>query len=68
MVVRLTGSGPLYKSIPRAQLAVVPGSSHALPMERPDEAVRIIEYFLRADLPPRTLLPVDRAGSGPNPS
>ncbi|MCU1397963.1 MAG: hypothetical protein JWN62_1072 [Acidimicrobiales bacterium] len=50
----------LYESIPAAQLAVVPGASHALPMERPDETSRIIAQFLAGPVPPQTLIPVRR--------
>jgi pimeloyl-ACP methyl ester carboxylesterase len=51
----------LYESIPGAQLAVVPGASHLLPLEQPDETVRIIRKFLEASDPPATLMPIRRA-------
>jgi pimeloyl-ACP methyl ester carboxylesterase len=50
----------LYESIPGAQLAVVPGASHALPMEQPEEVVRIISRFLTGDATPATLMPMRR--------
>jgi pimeloyl-ACP methyl ester carboxylesterase len=50
----------LYESIPGAQLAVVPGASHALPMEQPEETVRIINRFLTGDATPATLMPMRR--------
>jgi pimeloyl-ACP methyl ester carboxylesterase len=51
----------LYESIPDAQLAIVPGASHALPIEQPDEVVRIIRRFLEATEPPATFMPLRRA-------
>jgi pimeloyl-ACP methyl ester carboxylesterase len=60
--IELSHTCALYESIPGAQLAVVPGTSHALPIERPGESVRMIRHFLRADLPPSTLMPISRAG------
>ena len=50
----------LYESIPGAQLAVVPGASHLLPIEQPEETVRIIRKFLEASDPPTTLMPIRR--------
>ena len=51
----------LYESIPGAQLAVVPGASHLLPIEQPEETVRIIRKFLEASDPPATMMPIRRA-------
>ena len=45
----------LYESIPGAQLAVVPGASHLLPIEQPEETVRIICKFLEAERSARDL-------------
>ncbi|MDP9335875.1 MAG: alpha/beta hydrolase [Actinomycetota bacterium] len=59
-LIHLSHTCSLYESIPGAQLAVVPGASHALPMEQPEETARIIEHFLAADLPPATLMPSRR--------
>jgi len=47
----------LYRAIPGSQLAVVPGSSHALPLERPAQVDRIILDFLGNE-PIPTMLPV----------
>ena len=52
----------LYESLPGGQLCVVPGASHCLPLEYPDETARIVLGFLAADLPPETLMPIRRAG------
>jgi pimeloyl-ACP methyl ester carboxylesterase len=51
----------LFESIPGAQLAVVPGASHLLPIEQPEETVRLIGTFLASSLPPATLMPIRRA-------
>ena len=60
-LIELAHTCALYESIPGAQLAVVPGTSHLLPAEDPDETVRIIKRFLAADLPPATMMPSRRA-------
>jgi pimeloyl-ACP methyl ester carboxylesterase len=52
----------LYRAVPGAELAVVPGTSHALLMEKPAIANRIILDFLDLD-PVPTMMPVRRAGS-----
>lgn len=59
-LIDLAHTCQLYESIPDAQLAVVPGASHALPMEKPAETARIIEQFLADPVPPSTLMPVRR--------
>jgi pimeloyl-ACP methyl ester carboxylesterase len=50
----------LYRSIPDSELAVVPGTSHALIIEKPDLCNRIILDFLTKD-PAPTYMPVRRA-------
>ncbi|MDQ1380757.1 MAG: hypothetical protein QOJ71_1476 [Actinomycetota bacterium] len=59
--IALSHTCSLYESIPGAQLAVVPGASHALPLEQPDETVRIISRFLAGDATPTTVMPMRRA-------
>jgi pimeloyl-ACP methyl ester carboxylesterase len=64
-LITLAHTAELYESLPAGQLAVVPATSHVLPLERPDETARIILHFLDADLPPTTFMPIRRAaGSG----
>ena len=60
-LITLAHTCELYESLPAGQLAVVPGTSHVLPMERPDETARIIVHFLEADVPPTTFMPIRRA-------
>lgn len=50
----------MYESIPGAQLAVVPGTSHGLPLEKPETVVRIIDEFFSQQLPVETLMPIRR--------
>ncbi|MBC9724204.1 alpha/beta fold hydrolase [Streptomyces sp. TRM68367] len=69
-LITLEHTVALYRAIPGSELAVVPGTSHALLMEKPAEVNRIILDFL-ANEPVQTLLPLRRApaaaatGSGP---
>lgn len=50
----------LYESLPQGQLAVVPGTSHAVVLEKPDLVGRLIADFLSAPGKPETHLPVRR--------
>jgi len=63
-MIALSHTCSLYESLPQGQLAVVPGTSHALPLERPDVLAGLIVDFLAAAEPPRTLIPVRRAALG----
>ena len=53
----------LYRGIPDSELAIVPGTSHALIIEKPDLCNRIILDFLTKD-PAPTFMPVRRASRG----
>lgn len=61
-LVTLSHTCSLYEALPQGQLAVVPGASHALPVEQPDVLVSLIVTFLTATEPPQTLIPARRAG------
>jgi pimeloyl-ACP methyl ester carboxylesterase len=50
----------LYRGIPGAELAIVPGTSHALIIEKPGLCNELILDFLTKD-PVPTFLPVRRA-------
>jgi pimeloyl-ACP methyl ester carboxylesterase len=50
----------MYESIPGAQLAVIPGTSHAVPMEKPAEVARIVDEFFSCQLPIETMMPIRR--------
>ncbi|WP_280859642.1 alpha/beta hydrolase [Streptomyces sp. SAI-144] len=54
----------LYRAIPDSELAVVPGTSHALPMEKPEQVNRLILDFLTND-PVPTMFPIRRATETP---
>jgi pimeloyl-ACP methyl ester carboxylesterase len=58
-VVALEHTLELYRGIPDAELAVVPGTSHALVMEKPELVTRLVLDFLGTD-PVPTMIPVRR--------
>ena len=60
-LVPLSHTAAFFAGLPEAQLAIVPGASHALPMEHPHEVVGLIERFLGSDVPPVTMMPNGRA-------
>ncbi|RAX44747.1 alpha/beta hydrolase [Arthrobacter sp. AQ5-06] len=60
-VVTFPHTVSLYEALPEGQLAVVPGTSHALPLEQPDVLAGLILNFLAAAEPPHTLIPIHRA-------
>ena len=45
-VVTIEHAAAMQRALPDAQLAVVPGTSHALPMEKPEIVNRLILDFL----------------------
>ncbi|MET9959515.1 alpha/beta hydrolase [Streptomyces sp. NPDC006326] len=63
-LVTLEHTVALYRAIPNSELAVVPGTSHGLPMEKPGQVNRLILDFLTND-PIPTIFPVRRAGRTP---
>jgi pimeloyl-ACP methyl ester carboxylesterase len=58
--VRLEHAIEMYRNIPDAELAVVPGTSHGLLVEKPALCNHIIEEFLTNE-PVATLAPIRRA-------
>jgi pimeloyl-ACP methyl ester carboxylesterase len=58
--VRLEHALELYRALPNAELAVVPGTSHGLLVEKPALCNRLILDFLTAD-PVPTMAPIRRA-------
>jgi pimeloyl-ACP methyl ester carboxylesterase len=60
-MVLLPHTCSLFEALPRGQLAVVPATSHARPLEKPGVVVELVVEFLTAEEPPQTLLPVRRA-------
>jgi len=57
--VRLEHAIELYRALPRGELAVVPGTSHGLLVEKPELCDRIILDFLEHD-PVPTVAPIRR--------
>jgi pimeloyl-ACP methyl ester carboxylesterase len=57
--VRLEHAIEMYRALPRGELAVVPGTSHGLLVEKPELCDRIILEFLERD-PVPTLAPIRR--------
>ena len=60
-VIELSHTCALYESLPAGQLAVIPATSHAVPMEKPAELSRIIGDFLAGDAAPQTFMSVRRS-------
>ena len=56
----------LFEALPHAQLAIVPGTSHLLPHEQPDELAALVQRFFDGE-PRQRLMPmrtVDHEGVG----
>lgn len=60
-IIDLSHTVALFHALPNAQLAVVPGTSHGVPMEKPELVNRLILDFLENE-PAPTLMPVRRVG------
>jgi pimeloyl-ACP methyl ester carboxylesterase len=50
----------MYRSLPEAELAVVPGTSHVLVMEKPALVTQLVLDLLTSDAVP-TIMPIRRA-------
>jgi pimeloyl-ACP methyl ester carboxylesterase len=59
-LIELSHTASLYEALPAGRLAIVPGASHAVPLEAPAEVARVVLDFIVADEPPKTLLPTRR--------
>jgi pimeloyl-ACP methyl ester carboxylesterase len=62
-MVTLEHTVALYRAIPNSELAVIPGASHAVGIEKPELFNRIVLDFL-VNEPGATLLPFRRAATG----
>ena len=60
--VQLDHTCAMFLALPAGQLAVVPGSSHAVPIEKPADVARLVVDFLSSG-PPETFMPILRAAS-----
>ncbi len=61
-MVSLEHTAALFRAIPGSELAVVPGASHAVLMEKPELVNRLVFDFLEKEQSP-TMLPIRRAVS-----
>jgi pimeloyl-ACP methyl ester carboxylesterase len=61
----LEHTATLYRTIPNSALAVLPGTSHFLQMEKPDLLNRLVLDFLEKD-PVPTMMPMRRAVADPH--
>ncbi len=59
-MVTIDHSATLYRTIPNSELAVIPGTSHAVATEKPELLNRVVLDFL-ANEPVITMLPIRRA-------
>ncbi|MFJ7280545.1 alpha/beta fold hydrolase [Kitasatospora sp. NPDC098663] len=53
--VRIEHSAAMVKALPDAQLAVLPGTSHTAPIEKPELVSRLLLDFFAAEQPARHL-------------
>jgi pimeloyl-ACP methyl ester carboxylesterase len=60
-LIPLSHTAAFFAGLPHAQLAIVPGASHGLPLEHPQEVAGLIERFLVSEVPPVTMMPNERA-------
>ncbi|MDN3270631.1 alpha/beta hydrolase [Streptomyces sp. MA15] len=65
-LMTLEHTAALYRALPDARLAVVPGASHLVPLEKPAEVNRmVLDHLAGGEV--ETMMPVLRAGaSGPS--
>jgi pimeloyl-ACP methyl ester carboxylesterase len=59
-IARFEHTIELYDAIPDAQLAVIPGASHLVPMEKADLVNQLVLDFLAAEGPTMTMAPIRR--------
>jgi pimeloyl-ACP methyl ester carboxylesterase len=62
-LMTLAHTASLYESLAGSQLAVVPGSSHAVVLEKPEFVAKLVRDFLGSPGEPATIFPVRRRSS-----
>jgi len=62
-LIELSHTCALYEALPHGQLAVVPGASHAVPVEKPVQVAALVLEFLAGPVPPPTMMPSRRSPS-----
>jgi len=55
-VLTVGHAAAMARALPDGQLAIVPGTSHALPMEKPELVNRLLLDFLADEQPPKMLV------------
>jgi pimeloyl-ACP methyl ester carboxylesterase len=60
---RLSHTTAMFEALPNGQLAVVPGASHTVPMEKPRQVNQLILEFLSGG-EPQTMIPIRRRRRG----
>lgn len=60
IAVRLDHTVALYEALSHGQLCVVPGASHFLPVERPEETLKVVPRFFDSNAHPETMFPIRR--------
>ena len=58
--IRIDHTCSMYEALPAGQLAIVPGATHAVPLEKPAEVAHLILDFLTGPEPPQTFMPIRR--------
>jgi pimeloyl-ACP methyl ester carboxylesterase len=58
--IRFDHTVALDEALPNGQLCVVPGASHFLPVEQPEETLKVIQRFLDSNGHPQTMFPIRR--------
>jgi pimeloyl-ACP methyl ester carboxylesterase len=58
--IRLDHTAAMYEALPEGQLAIVPGTSHVLTLEKPDLVNRLLLEFLAETGSPVTMVPIRR--------
>jgi pimeloyl-ACP methyl ester carboxylesterase len=66
-LVHLEHTIALYRGIPDSELAVVPGTSHTLLLEKPELCLDLVRTFLTTDAAP-TMVPIRRAQGRESPA
>ena len=62
--IRLDHTCALFEALPSGQLAIVPGASHLVPIEKPVLVATLILEFLQRAGPPVTFMPIRRGPAG----
>ena len=51
----------LFEALPAGELAIVPGASHLVPIEKPLDVAHLVLAFLQRSGPPATFMPIRRS-------